>query len=111
MIETIAAGLIVATVSGLTFVAYKHPRGYQKLYLPLIGVLAGYWLLHMAYSFGVMNGFYDALGGVRALNKELVQTPSLIPDPWWMDALPMIAVGYLAFLRSLPSILDVDSRK
>ena len=31
MIETIISGLALAVVSGLTFVAYKHPDGYKRI--------------------------------------------------------------------------------
>ena len=35
MIETIVSGLIVATITGLTFLSYKHHEGYLLLAKPL----------------------------------------------------------------------------
>jgi hypothetical protein len=33
--ETLLSGLILAAVSGLTFLAYQHPNGYARLQWPL----------------------------------------------------------------------------
>jgi protein-S-isoprenylcysteine O-methyltransferase Ste14 len=34
-VETVISGIVVAALSGLGFLAYKHPRAYKKLYWPL----------------------------------------------------------------------------
>ncbi len=112
MISSIIAGLVVAFVSGLTFVAYKHPAGYRKLHIPLIASAWGVWIIHMIYSFGEQSGFYHALDGVREMNKgALLQTPSHESDPIWWFIVPLACLGYLTFLRALPSLLDLPTKE
>ena len=36
MIETVISGAILATLSGLAFLAYNHPDVYAKIYIPLM---------------------------------------------------------------------------
>ncbi len=38
MIETLIVSLILAAISGVTFVAYKHPNGYRTIAKPLISI-------------------------------------------------------------------------
>jgi len=72
-------------VTGLIFVAYKHPRGYRKLYLPLMGIAGAVWILHMVYSIGYSSGFSAALIGVYKLNKDApVLTLSQETEPMWV---------------------------
>lgn len=35
MIETIISGLILEIVSGLAFLAYRHPVGYRRIVVPV----------------------------------------------------------------------------
>ncbi len=35
MIYTLNTGIVLAAISGLTFIAYKHPKGYLRLHIPL----------------------------------------------------------------------------
>jgi hypothetical protein len=114
MIPSIVAGLVVAFVSGLTFVAYKHPAGYRKLHIPLIASAWGVFIIHMIYYFGETQGFYQALDGVRELNKDkavFFQTPSHASDPIWWFIIPMSFVAYVTFLRALPSLLDLPGKE
>lgn len=39
MVETIVSGLFLAAISGLSFVAYKHPAAFGKLFVPIVIIL------------------------------------------------------------------------
>src|SRR6266446_10839482 len=100
----------LAAISGLTFIAYKHPVGYRKIYVPLIVSVWAAWIIWMVYSYGQTIGFYEALRDTQALNKgTVIQTPSLKSDPMWWFLVSLAVVGYLSFLRALPSILELPA--
>jgi len=101
----------LAAVSGLTFIAYKHPLGYRKIYVPLIASVWAAWFVYMIYSLGQTTGFYDALQRTREMNKGAsILTPSRESDPLWLFLVPLAIAGYLSFLRALPSILELPSK-
>lgn len=110
MLETITAGLVVALVTGVTFVAYKHPRSYRKFYDPLsitvLAILAG----RIIYGIGFGNGFNSAVFAVRDLNKGVfVNTPPYPSESFFVAfVLPILILLYLRFLLFLPSILDLE---
>lgn len=62
MIETIVSGLIVAAVSGLTFLSYKHHEGYVLLTKPLRLALCAAFIAVLFYSIGFTNGKYSKDG-------------------------------------------------
>jgi hypothetical protein len=53
--ETFFSGLLVAALTGLTYVAYKHPKGYVRIQLALlvIGVI-GFSVLGI-WEFGTLR--------------------------------------------------------
>lgn len=67
MIETIISGILLASISGVTFLAYKHPKGYSRLYWFLMPVTT----IAFAWVFSHDRGLFDA-------KEVLVQ---FIPQP------------------------------
>ena len=96
MIEAIVSGLVVAAVSGLTFLSYKHHDGYKiisdglkKLYwYVLIGVFC--------YHIGFTKGKYADEGQIEAFSI------------WW--ALGSL-IGLLIFLGFLDLLPELTRRK
>ena len=41
MFEAIVSGLLLASISGISFLAYKHPSGYRRLLNGLAPVIIG----------------------------------------------------------------------
>ncbi len=108
-IIAIIATISLSLLTGITFIAYKHPKGYQKLYWPLVGLLFGEIIFRTIYNAGLSAGFYTAIDGVRVLNKEAyVKTPSLSYDSIWWLMIPLILFIYFLFLNFLPAILELD---
>lgn len=109
--EGFLASLALAMISGLTFIAYRHPAGYRRLYLPIVYTVWAVWLGRLIYTLGETSGFYSALTQIHTLNpKQLIQTPSIEGDPWWVFLVPVVIVVYLGLLRSLPFILGEDTQ-
>ena len=110
LVETIIGGAILAALSGLAFIAYRHPAGYRFMYTPLFWGAWGVWLLCRAYRWGLSSGFYGALGEVRTLNPTAVlQIPSLESEPWLFGLAPLAFIFYLGFLRLLPFITGIET--
>jgi len=58
MIEAVVPGLILASVSGLAFLSYKHHAGYQLLARPLKYAAWAVVIAADAYSLGFTNEKY-----------------------------------------------------
>jgi hypothetical protein len=109
-VEKAVAGLVVAAIGGLTFVAYRHPIAYAKLgvWLGFINVLLGigttgwnisnYTLLTAIMTSGLVGDKTTEVNGIA--NK-------LVVSPWWMAAIVCFSF-YHMFLLSFPRWLLED---
>ena len=114
ILATVLAGLLLAAVSGITFIAYKHPEGYRRMHGPLIILVAVLWVIWATYGMGHQQGFYEGLRQVRDQNPDvLLETPNYEISSLWVFMLPSIPIIYFMFLGALPSILgtDIGSRR
>lgn len=94
MIESIVSGLLVAAVTGLAFLSYKHHDGYKLISKPLKLLAWAVFLAANAYSLGFTSGKYSK-------NEEMVfslgwLTVGLIA--FWvfiglLDFLPLLTKG------------------
>jgi hypothetical protein len=106
--EAIVTGLVLASVSGLTFLAYKHPIAYRKLYFALR-------FPFLMMFFGVV--LWD-ISAMRALSTLL---PLVVPEQakqahdavgsqqlmnFWRFLFFMFAMAYLEFLQWFPELLQ-----
>jgi len=113
ILETTISALIVAGVSGLTFVAYKHPKAYERCYVWLLVLSCAVWVCLMAYSLGYEVASAAARQFVppdKATALETGLTRYHLSFIW-----PMIggfaSCVYLTFLSMLSSILKHDVPK
>ena len=107
--QTIIGGLAVAAVTGLTVVAYRHPTGYRRIYLPLICLVWGGWAVWFVYGLGFSSGFGQAVLETIKLNRTAsIQTPSHSSASFWLFMVPAVLYGYLSFLRILPEVLHTE---
>ena len=61
MVETIIASLILAFVSALTYLAYKHPLSYPVIALTIGGIITVITLMKVAYGFGYNDGRWSVI--------------------------------------------------
>ena len=119
-IETLIYSLIVAAVSGLTFVAYRHPHGYRKMYSTLIPVASMALFTVLAWNLGGLTNI------IRSVGKELKNNPeekiqrssySITSMNENLDYIILAVVigfsviGYLFFLYKLPTILGTNKNE
>ena len=120
MIESLIVGLVLAGVSAVTFVAYKHPGGYARMYL---------WLNIATVSISWGLCFYnvlDVVGSALVINHLVSVMPnsqlSSIADQasklryslkiiGWTLFVATIILGYFAFLKFLPLVLGIKEKK
>ena len=107
MIETIVGGLIIAAVSGLSFIAYKHPKGYSKIGSVTYLFISASFLIYVVWVAGYQKGFYD---GIQAKDAFAKPEFPIEPFPWLVIAV-FIILAYLMLLQNLPSILEMDHKK
>jgi hypothetical protein len=81
MLETIAGGLVVALVTGVTIIAYKHPHAYRKYFDPMSWIVLAVFCGRLIYSIAFGKGFNAAVSAVHDLNKTtILQTPPFPDD-------------------------------
>ena len=119
MIETIFSSLLVAAVSGLTYIAYKHPEPFKKnIGMPLIGLVLTITLFIATYIFGVLSVIIEKLPEeIAKLPGEKTLVTALAANlstkftlAQYAFGLALVVVIYLIFLISLPRILCLGTK-
>ena len=72
MRDTLIISLITLGISSLTFVAYKHPKGYERLYKPLCIITFAVLALFAVYNIGYTYGFTRASKEYLTLNAQVM---------------------------------------
>jgi len=110
--DKLLPGLIVAALSGLTFLAYKHPKAYQKIFTWLMwsswALIAGLliWDFSITRTMGVMLPFVESGKidqAVKASHELSILNLQLIVEF-------ALCQFYLVFLVSLPLILGSEKQ-
>ena len=113
MMQVLGA-LCVATLGGLTFITYRHPKEYQKLYLVLIIIIfASMWTM-AAFNSGIYwaqsviwgSGVFEYDNASKA--TDLISNVG-IPD-WIMGVLPAALIAYIVFLSTFQYLLTNDKQ-
>jgi hypothetical protein len=103
-VGTLFGGFAVAAVSAVTFVAYKHPRAYAKLYLWLCGANFAGVMGMVIWNFSNLATSNTILRSGLSPDK-IAATESIINiteiPAWWIFLGGFVAF-YLLFLTSLP---------
>ena len=117
MLETIMSGMCLASISGLTFLAYKHPPAYEKIAVKLMVVFFSVIIVAIAVAgtLGYLivdhltDGTLEVGEAVRqSAIDELLYLRSVL---YWSGLTIVISIAsmmYLGFLGFLPSLLTED---
>lgn len=109
MLENILSGIILASITGITYVAYKHPKGYRRISSKLTALIflvfvgGSIWNAAVAKTFHVVYEFIDR---AKLSEARLAQTSIEIHYAWFFTSL-IGCLLYLLFLGLLPVILDL----
>ena len=119
-VKTIMSGLILALVSGLVFIAYKHPKGYRfiaKYYLSSLLIPSFvYCVAKIAGIYFYIRYFGEEADSATANDVEIVEiSVSLIQtlnqyltNLIWVSGITFVYILFVAFLLILPIILSAD---
>jgi len=103
-LETIVCGLVLAAVSALSIIAYKHPRGYRKIEPVIVFGISIIYLVYIIWVLGYVQGFYAG----KSIEGEFA-SPDYPIDPFpWLLIIVLIIQAYLIFLKKLPDILEIN---
>ena len=113
-IEALVIPLILAAISALIYIAYKHAKGYKRIAVEIGIVACLFFLIVTAYSLGYIHS------NIRMLQSKLKESPETeisrisfnitrLNDNWtllnWAFVIFVIVAGYLVFLYFLHDIL------
>ena len=106
IMETLASGIVVITLSGLTFLAYKHPDAYQKMHDPLVISVYIVTIGGALWGAGALWGYITIVGFVQTgkLDEARESLNAIVP-PLWGIGVAVLVYFYLMFLSALPDIL------
>jgi hypothetical protein len=109
MLETITAGLLLASISGISYLAYKHPLAYRKVFLPLLVLSNLIGLILVVWGLGVTAAYLKLIPFLESSKwaQERDAVNSILPR-WWLVAGACLGANtYLGFLNyGLPKLLE-----
>ncbi len=109
MVETIIAGLVVAFISSITYVALKYPKTYTVFYFVILAILF--------FVITFIVGYNMALTSVRlslVQNDSIMQVREIVESKEisrWYFLVFLIVNFYLLFLTYLPKIFNYFDSK
>lgn len=111
MESAVISSLIVAFVTGITFLAYKHPIAFKRMYFPIFVVLLLIVVGFSAWNFAISI----TLASLKEfIPPEQFQAATLkahaLDAPSWYSLAFSGMVVYLVFLLWLPNIIE-DEKK
>jgi UDP-N-acetylmuramyl pentapeptide phosphotransferase/UDP-N-acetylglucosamine-1-phosphate transferase len=112
VIQTIGASLILAAISGLSYLAYKHPKAYSRLYIPLclIGVIAlaliGIWDTALSVA---QEHLKQSLPAEQSEISKAVLSGLTVSFGWTMLC-AFVYILIIAVLLFLPNLLEEDKK-
>src|SRR5687768_4768621 len=107
--EGVAAGILLALLTGLTTLAYKHPKGYARIHEIFWTVLFVVFGIYSVFIFGVKFGVTTMWPYIDASEFEHARAAG--PNLWtfiYAWAIFLALVLYLSFLRYLPKLVGND---
>ena len=113
MLETLITGLALAAVSAITYLAYKHPAAYGKIYKPLSVLNLIILTLIASWTFGVQHAFTQ-LTPLIEISKfpQMDEAMNRLMYRWWVILAVYFGVTfYLTLLSYLPKLLEQKKKE
>lgn len=108
--EAFLSALALAALSGVTFIAYKHPSGYRKistkLFIAIVALIWGLmiWNASSEITFVSVKKYIDE----EQLEEAEAIAFSIGYIKYWVYAILGILAIYIVILDFLPNILGID---
>lgn len=106
--ETFLYSLLMSAIAGLTFIAYKHPKGYDRMFNYLYGFAFLIYAVAASWNFSSIL-FWSKIK--YELTDEQIKIIEPIFDSYQMPSLKFNLIyfgvlAYLIFLNQLPRLLE-----
>ena len=108
MFESIAAGLIIAALTGLAWLAYTHPSSFERFAIGLMGLAGAVAAMALGYAAGYKTGIDGVVAAAKNAGTTLLvhsNPPALV---WWVIVIAGVFIVYLMALSQLHNLLGRD---
>jgi len=114
MLETVVSGILLAFITGITLLAYKHPAGYRNVVLIISPVGVGVGLGALTVDlFSILSNTSGGLlvaqefpsATLASFSDELTSIRDLSARGLWGLAIALASAAYLTFLWFLPAMI------
>lgn len=118
--DTFFWSLVLAAVSALTFIAYKHPTGFSRNIFPfLITMITVSVVGATAWYLGEMKSLTESLSSQVTNAKESINIPSFVANSIvkqylyfeYTISISLVVAAYLLILKYLPRIISTENNK
>ena len=100
----------VAALSGLAYMAYKHPKAYRRIYLGIVLIYAALFAAGKMFNAG-MKSAHDLVQAAGYKDAAALLMKRLTPDTSGPEQLIVFAViAFLGFLLWLPDLIALDRK-
>jgi hypothetical protein len=113
MLDATVSGLIILAVSGLSFMAYKHPGAYHRVHYWLMAIPPAVLFGCLLWNMAVSETYYalrEFIQGEKALEALAARVKRQF-DLDWVLAGSLAAAVYLTVLHSLPAWIARSERR
>ena len=100
-------GLVLAAVTGVTFLAYKHPKGYAKLYTAFLWLNLAVWIAITSFSMGAKYAHNVLAPMIKPGSNSMKVLEAALPSPTIYTIIMIVVSSYFYFLRvGLPKLIS-----
>lgn len=116
--ENFLWGLLATLIGSLSFVAYKHPTGYQKVFrflipsvlsIPFFLLLRAWTTLHVAASILAEEVMENPTASIGDKSHLITGIDSALDQVYLILIITLAVLVFLVVLRYLPEILDMET--
>jgi hypothetical protein len=110
--ETFLGGLALIAIGALATAAIKYPKGYSRMYWPLLAltalVVAGVFIYYAGYSYGAMS-LYPYLDASKSAQAFAASDAGEPPMDWIIGGGCAFMVFLIVF-AAMPTILGISEK-
>ncbi len=112
MNNPLVIGLIISALSALTFLAYKHPKSFSALYIPLCFFFIGGYATVSFYNSALKSAFKALSVFIpEAMLEKAQESISILAIDDGIGITFILAGAYMLFLLFLPQLIEHDEKK
>jgi len=115
LLESIISPLIIAIISALTFVAYKHPTAYKKLLLPILIICIVLDLVFTTWEISISvisSKLLPLIGREKITEAELIiDKHQIFDNPMYLSIIFILIVAFLFILNSFPHLFGKNDKE